>query len=295
MKTILFMAIGAATMMLAGCSNDENESEDNWNGEIRLGSGLVVQQTRAGNGIVPDTQIADGQTVKVFVAKKPSALASTYSGYTQDMTADGNGGLSGTSMYYPEDGDGVSIRAFHPAGAGTTFTVRADQSGNGGKDYFESDLLYSAAKDYPRQKEVHSLSFDHQLCKLTYELKVGDGSPALDGATVQWLGMTTACNFDTSTGAVSAVTVDSENAQTITPHATYGAVVVPQTVTSGTQMLQVALADGGTLVYTPDEDQVLEGGKVYNYTITVNLTELKASSSVKAWQPVAKTGTAVMD
>ena len=43
MKAKLFMTMAAATMILAGCSNDENEVTDNWNGEIRLTSGVTVQ------------------------------------------------------------------------------------------------------------------------------------------------------------------------------------------------------------------------------------------------------------
>ena len=62
MKAKLFMTMAAATMILAGCSNDENEVTDNWNGEIRLTSGVTVQ-TRANSSDVPDKQIANSQTV----------------------------------------------------------------------------------------------------------------------------------------------------------------------------------------------------------------------------------------
>ncbi len=60
-------------------------------------------------------------------------------------------------------------------------------------------------------------------------------------------------------------------------------------------MLQVTLADGGILTYTPDADQVLDGGNVYNYTITVNLTELKVTSAITPWTSVSKSGTATME
>lgn len=296
MRTAVFMTMAAAALALAGCSNGENEEIDNWNGEIRLGSGLIVQQARSNNGDVPDKQIAEGQTVKVFVTKKSSDTGTAYSGYTQEMTADGSGGLTGgTSMFYPESGEGVNIRAYHPADAGTTFTVKTDQSGNDDKDYFASDLLYSASQDYARQKEAHSLSFNHQLCKLTYGLTQGDGTPSLTNAKVQWLNVATACSFDTSTGVVSATADGSKAISSVTPHSTYGAVVVPQTVTSGTKMLQVTLADGGILTYTPDADQVLDGGNVYNYTITVNLTGLKVTSAITPWTSVSKSGTATME
>ena len=67
MKTRLFLTLAAATMILAGCSNDENEEIDNWNGEIRLSSGVTVQQTRTNSDEVPDKQIAENQEVGIFI------------------------------------------------------------------------------------------------------------------------------------------------------------------------------------------------------------------------------------
>ena len=289
MKAKLFMTMAAAMMILAGCSNDENEITDNWNGEIRLSSGVTVQQTRANSTNVPDTQIAKDEVVKVMVAKQSSDLHD-YDGYTLDFTADGNGGLSNpTSMYYPTSGMGVNIYAYHPADAMVSFSVQENQSAD--KDYYKSDLLYSEAKDYARQKEAHSLTFVHKLCKVTYTLKSGTGSPDLTDATVKWMNVAKTIGFDAATGVVATPTITA----TITPHATYGAVIVPQTVSSGTKLLQVTLANGGVLYYTPDTEQLFEGGKKYNYDITVNLSGLTVESTITDWTPVGKTGDAEME
>ena len=289
MKAKLFMTMVAATMILAGCSNDENEITDNWNGEIRLSSGVTVQQTRANSTNVPDTQIAKDEVVKVMVAKQSSDLHD-YDGYTLDFTADGNGGLSNpTSMYYPTSGMGVNIYAYHPADAMVSFSVQENQSAD--KDYYKSDLLYSKAQDYARRKEAHSLTFVHKLCKVTYTLKSGTGSPDLTDATVKWMNVAKTIGFDAATGVVATPTITA----TITPHATYGAVIVPQTVSSGTKLLQVTLANGGVLYYTPDTEQLFEGGKKYNYDITVNLSGLTVESTITDWTPVGKTGDAEME
>ena len=283
------MTMAAATMILAGCNNDENEITDNWNGEIRLTSGVTVQQTRVNSTNVPDTQIAEDEVVKVMVAKQSSDLHD-YDGYTLDFKADGNGGLSSsTSMYYPASGMGVNIYAYHPANAAASFSVQEDQSVDA--DYYKSDLLYSKAKDYPRQKAAHSLTFVHKLCKVTYSLVQGAGSPDLTGATVKWLNVAKTINFTAATGAVAT----PADVTTITPHATYGAVIVPQTVNGGTKLLQVTLANGGVLYYTPSTDQVFEGGKKYNYDIIVNLSGLTVESTITDWTPVGKTGDAEME
>ena len=283
------MTMAAAMMILAGCSNDENEITDNWNGEIRLSSGVTVQQTRANSTNVPDTQIAKDEVVKVMVAKQSSDLHD-YDGYTLDFTADGNGGLSSsTLMYYPASGMGVNIYAYHPADAAASFSVQENQSVD--EDYCKSDLLYSKAQDYARRKEAHSLTFVHKLCKVTYTLKSGTGSPDLTDATVKWMNVAKTIGFDAATGVVATPTITA----TITPHATYGAVIVPQTVSSGTKLLQVTLANGGVLYYTPDTDQPFNGGKKYNYEITVNLSGLTVESTITDWDPVGKTGVAEME
>ncbi len=289
MKAKLFMTMVAATMILAGCSNDENEITDNWNGEIRLSSGVTVQQTRANNAGVPDTQIAADEFVKVVVTQQ-SGDSHNYAGYTLDFTADGNGGLSNpTSMYYPASGMGVNIYAYHPADAAASFSVQENQSAD--KDYYKSDLLYSKAKDYARQKAAHSLTFDHKLCKVTYTLKSGTGAPDLTGATVKWMNVAQTIGFDAATGVVAIPTTTV----TIIPHATHGAIIVPQTVSSGTKLLQVTLANGGVLYYTPNADQPFNGGKKYNYEITVNLSGLTVESTITDWDPVGKTGVAEME
>ena len=289
MKAKLFMTMAAAMMILAGCSNDENEITDNWNGEIRLSSGVTVQQTRTNSTNVPDTQIAADEFVKVVVTQQ-SSDSHDYDGYTLDFKADGNGGLSNsTSMYYPTSGMGVNIYAYHPADAMVSFSVQENQSAD--KDYYKSDLLYSKAQDYARRKEAHSLTFVHKLCKVTYTLKSGTGSPDLTDATVKWMNVAKTIGFDAATGVVATPTITA----TITPHATYGAVIVPQTVSSGTKLLQVTLANGGVLYYTPDTEQLFEGGKKYNYDITVNLSGLTVESTITDWTPVGKTGDAEME
>ena len=289
MKAKLVMTMAAAMMILAGCSNDENEITDNWNGEIRLSSGVTVQQTRTNSTNVPDTQIAEDEVVKVVVAKQ-SSDSHDYDGYTLDFTADGNGGLSSsTLMYYPASGMGVNIYAYHPADAAASFSVQENQSVD--EDYCKSDLLYSKAQDYARRKEAHSLTFVHKLCKVTYSLVQGAGSPDLTGATVKWMNVAKTIGFTAATGVVATPTITA----TITPHATYGAVIVPQTVSSGTKLLQVTLANGGVLYYTPDTDQPFNGGKKYNYEITVNLSGLTVESTITDWDPVGKTGVAEME
>lgn len=298
-RNLMMLALAATTLMTA-CSKDENEI-DNWNGEIRLSSGVTVQQTRAGS--VPDTQIASGQQVGVFIN---DAVAKTVVSANLKYDTDGSGGLTlnanpaQETPYYPATGNAVNIIAYHPYNAtavitgGNTFEFTVEDNQSSDPNYCKSDLLYSKKADsYGRQSTAHSLTFVHKLSKLTYELVSGDGKPDVSGATVQWLNVKKTASFKAEDGTVGAA---SGNTATITPHATYGgAIIVPQTVNSGTQLLKVTLKDGGTLYYTPTSNQAFVSGSVYKYVITVNLTGLSVESIVTPWTTVGnRTGDATM-
>lgn len=285
MKNKLFMTIATAATLLSACSQEDTP----WNGELRLSSGVTVQQTRANSADVPDKQIAEGQTVQVIVTEQDND-AGEYAGYDQALTAQGNGTFTvPTDMFYPESGMGVSIYAYHPATAAASFVVNTAQDVD--ENYFNSDLLYSTKANYGRQSAAHSLSFKHKLSKLTFELKRGTGNPVVLGAEVKWTNVCNTAAFDNATGTVST----PSNPTTITPHATYGTIIVPQTVAAKTALLTVKLTNGGTLTYTPDADQLFEGGKKYHYEITVNLTGLEVTSTIADWAPIAnREGEAVM-
>lgn len=312
MKTKLLVTLAAAAFVLAGCSNDENEV-DNWNGEIRLASGVTVQ-TRAGN-TPPDTQIAGSQEVGIFIndAKTGNAVSENL-----EYTADGSGGLTLAVKspvqpvpYYPATGNAVNIIAYHPRNnqasltdnSGYAFSVVADQSRN--ENYYNSDLLYSSKTEYLRQPAAHNLSFVHKLSKVVCNLISGDGKPVVAGATVKIVDaelkgtfVPSTGDFTTEFGTKSYVTMNSA----ITPN-TYIAVIPPQTYTKGSKFLEVTLLSGGVFYYTipnksGDQDLVMNKGNVYTYDITVDKTELKVVSSISEWEGIEankKSGNATMD
>ena len=177
------MTMAAATMILAGCNNDENEITDNWNGEIRLTSG-VTAQTRSNTQA---TQIQEGETVYVWADK-----ASSTTEYIEawKLIANGSNGFkdNSTPQYYPTDGSNLDFYALHgnfaPAFTeeSTEFpttaivhSVEADQSGTDMKNYAKSDLLYAVKKGVTRSKDAVELTFYHMLSKVEVVLKSGNG------------------------------------------------------------------------------------------------------------------------
>ena len=140
----LVTAIGfIAGLALSGCSKEGDMADNNPGSEIRLTSSVQVQ-SRAGTA--PDTQIANGEKVAVYVDEAASSATQLYGNNV--LTADGNGGFSGgTAMYFPASGNKVNIYAFHTNATlekdfptvSIEHSVAADQTGG----YVSSDLLYA--------------------------------------------------------------------------------------------------------------------------------------------------------
>ncbi len=324
MKAKLFMTMAAATMILAGCSNDENEVADNWNGEIRLTSGVTVQ-TRSNTQA---TQIQEGETVYVW-ADKASSTADYIKAWK--LTAGSSNDFTGTSQYYPTDGSNLDFYALHGNFASNAFTenttefpataivhsVEADQSGT--EAYTKSDLLYAVQKNVPRSSNAVELSFYHMLSKVEVALKSGNGKPNLTGAAVTIVGTKLKADFTPDKSATMTdqsaragmITIPGDNndaapikIRTVTTdnldtNSEYGeAVVLPkQTISQNTPFIQVTLANKAVFSYKiPDAGGLtLESGKKYTYKITVNQTGLTVTSKIENWTSEEKTGDAEME
>lgn len=321
MKTKAFMAMAALALVAAACNNDD-EITDNWNGEIRLSSGLEAQQTgtRSISTDLQGTLIAENNEVGFFINEGVTSNPSTTYEQNLKYTADGNGGFNGTTVYFPQSGNGVNIFAYAPWKTGLAlngsyaFTVAADQSSN--DNYIASDLLwgqpmkadpenegsYIPANPVARTKNNVNVSFSHLLSKIEVTLTPGSGLTAdnFKGATLYILNTKPGTSLTLATGAISNASDATDDAYKDgikaavysadeTPTSlTAAAIVVPQTVTKGTKFMKLHLATGGDLYYTlPDgesaQNLTLESGKIYKYKITVNLTGLTVTSSITAW------------
>ncbi len=291
------LTLAAVAMTLAAC----NSEIDDLNVEIRLKSGLDVQQTdtRAATTIQSD-KFDSNEKIDVYISENTTGTATTTYGQPLTYTIGENGAMSiETPQYFPTSGNGVNIYAVYPSGtsiaSGNTFTIKEDQSTDA--NYKASDLMYGAPKGnatVARQKSAVSINFKHLLSKVTVKLVSGAGNPDLDGAVVKLTGVqpSTTLTASISGGSVSEASGDKKDITVMTAatNALSGsAVIVPQTLSP--KFIEVTLKNGGVLTSTglktsgsTDLNEVkLETGKAYTYTITVNLTGLDVSSSIAEW------------
>lgn len=313
MKTRFLMATAAAAIVMVACNNEET---DNWAGEIRLSSGLETQQvTRSINTALQGGQIANGIKVGFFINEDVASDPTTT--YTQNLsyTANGSGSFSGSTVYYPQSGNGVNIYAYAPWADGVDlnkdyeFSIQTDQSDD--KNYLASDLLwgqpmklkpddsgdYESANPVARTKEDVNITFKHLLSKVTVTLISNVGDPDLTGAKVELLNVQPGTTFTPSTGTITKATGEKKTITVMDKgtNLSGSAVVVPQTlnqeVDGKRRFIKVTLKTGGELYSGELTDSSgyaigaieMTAGNEYKYEIKVNLTSLDITSSITEW------------
>lgn len=199
MKTRTFTMIAMAATLLTACDKN-NEPDENYNGEIRLRSGIEVE-TRT---FIPTqtTIIANREKVSVWVddAKTPNAAVVTTENEhlykANPFIADGSNGLTlasnGDLMYFPQTANQVNIFALHgnfttsfskgndfPSVSGAEYSVENDQAETTMAHYTHSDLLYAYSSNVERTNKPVQLTFYHMLSKIELAILRGKGAPEL--------------------------------------------------------------------------------------------------------------------
>lgn len=304
MKKYLFLA--AITLVFAACSNEENEvTNDNWNGEIRLSSSNTASPAkRSLSQDLQSTKFDAGETIGVFINENVSSNPSV--SYTQPLVCTVAQDQSGLNFnvglqYFPQNNNGVNIYGIYPASAVTdkqvnseiTFSVQTDQSTDAA--YKESDLMIGKPSNPVKPtKDPVNLLFTHILSKIDINLTSGKGTPILTGAIVKIKNVFTQTTFTPNTSAI-ADAKDAKNekadvtaANAIDNNKKCSAIIIPQTVPfNGNAFIEITLANQTVLNYKLGNETTFEGAKKYTYNITVNLKEdstpVTISATISDW------------
>lgn len=166
--------------------------------------------------------------------------------------------------YYPFDGYLQSVTA-------QPFTVLSDQSDATG--YMNSDLLWARKENVAPTSETVSLQYHHLMAGITIRIEQGTGFTADEWATLDktvFVANTTA--YGTVDMATGVVTVGSSQPTSIRPlpiNGNYRAVVIPQVVAANQNLLQIHI-DGHTYNLKKPDAIVYTGGKMHQFTVTVD-------------------------
>ena len=303
-----YLIFAAAALTLAACSNDENLNDGPV--ELRLSSGIEVQ-TRATHNL--DTQLKDGEQVHVWVDDATTGTALYNNNlYNNNLLSKGNGGAlsGGTPMYFPPSGS-VDIYALHgnmtvdnayPMSA-LTHTVAEDQRSaiaTAGEGYQGSDLVYAKLENVQRTPPTTTatLNFHHLLSKVEVVLiqGAGDGSFLQNITSLQVLNTQPTASFTldkataadaitvTASGTAFPISLDTDLSASSaeTDQVLNEAIIVPQTINSGTEFIRVQTAES-TFTYDLANTTAFESGKKYKYIVTVRETGLEVNSQISDW------------
>ncbi len=280
--TGIVMVLAASHMLTACSSEDANISSANMASQdnaISLTSALWSSSRRVA---------ADPQTTQLNTAVKVGAFgvsgnATITNGNNNQYSVETNGNLTTTTeMTWPTEGN-VNIYAYAPYQSGWTynaanaFAVATNQTDAAG--YLASDLVYGTPASNPvaQTSETVALGFTHKLAKLNITTHQAENSQLdLSTASVTIMNTKVATTFNPSTGEVGEATGDAADIQVISAlgtDRTACAIMVPQQVAAGTQLVKI-VAGSKQLLAKLGTATTFVGGKSYNFTVRVgNVTE----------------------
>ncbi len=309
MKTTLFTFVAAA-FCLTACTNEDSMS-DGWDGRLHLSSS-IVQQTRATFDL--DVKINENEKVWLYI---DGTGTGTPNYYAETLTATSSNGFTvadSKDLFFPANEESINLYAFHinPTGSLTTMpndyptsqlTHKVEQDQSTIANYAKSDLLYSketkTKQDVKAASGTVTLTFKHLLSKIEVVLKKGKGGDDITISKVEILNTKLEATFtpakataigDVTVGTNSSETISDANPIEIGHEFTSGsgdvlneAIIVPQTLASGTAFIRITLQNGGVLTYSLGAGTTFATNMKYKYTITANLTDLNVESEITPW------------
>lgn len=272
-------------------------------------SGSIEQEctTRADDG-----GFADGDCMGVFIVDYEDGQPGTLQGSgnratNYALTYDVASGewKGNTTIYWKDNSTPVDVYGYYPFEVGVTeveeypFTVAADQSLKSDGEmsaYEQSDFLWAKSGNVQPTTNVIRLSYHHQLAGVKVILTKGTGF-----TDEEWNKLSRQVTVDNtlrnatinlSTGMATPIgEYDRPITMASESDGSYRAVVVPQTVKAGENLIGITL-DGRSYNYKNSAgDHTYMSGKLHKFTIQVNKKadggdfELKlVSEEIAAWE-----------
>lgn len=291
-NNLTISALLALSIAFAGCSNDQNLPETDNDGRValRVSSGIDVQ-TRA-----HDEQWDAGDAIGIYMLDGGTAEAANQKYTTESTGTSGSfNAAGGQTIYFPVDGSQRDFIAYYPYRTELTGNLYAVDVSN---QAVQKDIdLMGAEKVTGKTKNDPAVAFEfqHKLVKLYLTIKPDDVSLFADdmkGMEIDITNQKTKATYDVVAG--SAVSVDTEDNTPATVRLLTDAdgtssegIVLPNTTTEGMRFV-FRLKNGPVFTWDIREaqkSQLFEAGSKYVYTISIGLTGIEVTSSVKDWIP----------
>ena len=290
MKSNLFImkkyfAIAASAALLTACQVsdiDVNAPEQTPQDEL-----LAINLSVGVSTKVTDNAFETGDKVGVYVANNPASLQNSGNHYDNILHTYSAGWTPQEKMYWMDKSTPADFYCYYPYAQVSSvtahpFTVAADQSLLSALK--ASDFSWGKAEDVLPTNEVVNIQAKHIMSSIKIILEPGDGFTAETFAAadvkVNVRNVKTASTVNLSTGVVTA----TGSAAQMTPYKDngfYRAVVVPQTVADGSELIVVTV-DGTE--YSLSRGMTFKPGKRHKFTVMVNKTGSGVNVGIGGWE-----------
>lgn len=283
--------ITAAALALAACDkNDDNPSSSPVAAQISatIGKSVVSRAT--------DTDWAKGDRIGIsMTGRNVSYLNIEY------VTDDGDGNFSGTSMFFNNHIDPITITAYYPfSGSGgtapATLTASTTDVLQTAVEQPKFDFLYARKENVTGSNPIVNLAFSHMMSKITLIfVKGNDGTDVSKITSYTISGLVLDGSFDPVTGVCA--TTDGAQAEPISMVLPEGTVkdgvalspliVFPQK--PATDQVKLKIKDSDNQDYACSLNFGTDGlvaGNNYQFTVKVSKTGLSVKYSITDWQTI---------
>ena len=272
----------ALVVLLIGCTNDASQDEQLVD---RLPIKINFEKSRAN-----DTAFESGDQVGLYVVNYNGSTAGTLTS-TENHINNACFTLSTDwraeeELYWKDASTKADFYAYYPYGNPTDvsaypFSVNTDQSAEA--DYWASDFLWGKRSGVAPTKSAVTITTEHLLSNALVYIKAGEGYSAAELAAadieVKICNVKNSATINLATGVATA----TGSATEITPWNTgayYRAMIVPQTVSSDTNLVLVKI-NGKEYAFATDITFTAGTQHKIEVTISAPSNGLVASFSIK--------------
>ncbi|MCD7901414.1 MAG: fimbrillin family protein [Bacteroides sp.] len=285
--TFIFLLTGLA---FVSCG-DKYYYNENPNAQQIILSSRVTFQTQPR---LQDDMIVSGQALSLFIT--PNGLTNEILYPNVNIVANGSGGFTSETMYYPLDGRNIDLYAVHPYSTSASLTtpldfqVTADQRIQ--SNYLQSDLLHATSFNNARSTTAIGLTFSHKLAKLDFTIESSQGLDLSALNNVSIINTLPGTEINILNGNISAATGTpviisaygvAGSSESRTSVSDIHAIVVPQTIPMGTELFRFTIGNQ-SYVYTTDQAYTFEGGYQHAIKLTITATGIILDSSITPWE-----------
>ena len=302
------VAAACCAFAFAACTNDDADGHALPDGKYPMTFATTVEGVTATRATTDNTWAGNEEVAVWMGSGAPKKYTPAAGGTSVTLQA-----ATGEKPFYWESTSNINVSAWY-LGTGyaatlpTTWSVKATQSGDG---YQQSDFLYAPAKSIafnPQTETDNSLTFYHQTAKVIINIRkegiltdaskitsviIGNNialkgtytAPTGNGTTGTWTPTTDGKGTITPKTLTNPNTVSFGSGSTAeTALASYEALVIPQTVTTGENFIGITV-DGTNYWYKAEiGSNELKAGYVHTYNITVKGEKLEVTmSSSMSW------------